>query len=368
MRLLIGIGCALLVGCAIADNGLSLEDHIDGLFAAYEIGDRPGYAIGVIRDGALIHAKGYGMADVDAEMPITPDTAFNLASLSKQFTGAAVALEIEAGRLDLDDRLSRHWAGLPDFMSEITIGHLVYMTSGLQEYYSLPSPSGGWQSEDQFTVYDAIDAVFASGELVYAPGERWTYSNINYQLLAELIARLNDQSFAEHMGTSIFAPLGMETTWVDAPLDTTREGMAQSYVWDDGIGGWQVAPRLSPHYGGSGAFSSLNDLVKWDRALYQTEQLGEGFSARMLSTRKYAHDKDNDAFGLVHGSYEGQPTIWYEGGDYGVSTYMVRLPHRGETVICLSNFGHGRCADKARAVVDLLKSFDETHSVPRTTN
>jgi len=358
MRWFIAFGFGLLFGCASADTRPSLESRIDGLFAAYEAGERPGYAIGVVRKGELVHAKGYGLADVSARKPITADTAFNLASVSKQFTAASVALEIEAGRLDLDDRVSEHWIDLPNFMSGITIGHLVYMTSGLKEYYTLPSPRGGWQSEDEFTIDDAIGAVFASKQLAYEPGERWTYSNINYQLLAELTARLNGVSFTEHMEASIFAPLGMDNTWVDAPLKNNREGIARSYVWSDKKSGWQVAPRLSPHYGGSGMFSSLKDLAKWDRALYLTDQLGEGFEARMLSARKYAHDKDNDAFGLVHGSYEGQPTIWYEGGDYGVSTYMVRLPKRDETIICLSNFGHGRCADKARAVIDLLTAFD----------
>lgn len=348
---------ALLAGCSTAGSPPSLEQRIDGLFAAYGSVDRPGYAIGITRKGELIFAKGYGLADVDLGLAITPDTAFNLASLSKQFTGASVALEIGAGRLNPDDHLSEHWPDLPEFMSEITIAHLVYMSSGLKEYYTLPSPRGGWLSENEFTVDDAIGAVFASGALNYEPGTRWTYSNIDYQLLAELAARMNDRSFAEHMNAAIFSPLGMQNSWVDAPLDNSRVDKAHSYVWSDDSDDWRVAPRLSPHYGGSGVFSSLNDLAKWDRALYHSGPFGEGFQDRMLMTRRFAHDKDNDAFGLVHGSYEGLRTIWYEGGDYGVSTYMVRLPDRQETVICLSNFGHGRCSEKARAVIDVLVAF-----------
>ena len=357
MKWLLGLWLCVLVGCAKVEAQPTLQDRIDGLFAAYDEGERPGYAIGVIRDGELIHAMGYGLADISAGVPITPDTAFNLASLSKQFTAASVAIEIEAGRLDLDVPFSKYWTDLPNFMSEITIGHLVYMTSGLREYYTLQSPRGGWQSEDKFTVEDAISAVFDSGELIYEPGTQWTYSNINYQLLAELTARLNARPFAEHMDNIVFTPLGMQNSWVDAPLDTTRSGKTTSYVWADDEG-WRIAPRLSPHYGGSGVFSSLNDLAKWDRALYQSGELGDGFGTRMLSTRKYAHDKDNDAFGLVHGTYQGLQTVWYEGGDYGVSTYMIRLLERNETVICLSNFGNARCADKARAVIDLLVAFE----------
>ncbi|MEO0982272.1 MAG: serine hydrolase domain-containing protein [Pseudomonadota bacterium] len=343
-----------IAGCA-AKADLSVEQRVDALFAAYAEGERPGYAIGVMRGGELVLAKGYGLADIEAGRPITADTAFNLASLSKQFTGAAVALEIERAAIDADDRLADHWPDLPDFMGEITVAHLVYMTSGLKEYYTLPSPKGGWLSEDEFTVDDALSAVFASGALDYAPGTRWTYSNINYQLLAVLAGRLNDASFAEHMAAAVFEPLGMTNTWVDAPLQAPAGDRARSYVWEGE--GWRVAPRLSPHYGGSGMFSSINDLAKWDAALYRGDALGAGFKDRMLSTRRFEHDKDNDAFGLVHGDYRGLQTIWYEGGDYGVSTYMVRMPERDETVICLANFGQGRCADKARAVIDVLLAF-----------
>ncbi len=354
MKTIILTTLAFFVGCSTINAEPSLEQHIDALFSTYTNSEQPGYAVGVIRNGKLIIAKGYGLADLEAGQPVTADTAFNLASLSKQFTGAAIVLELERGRIELDDPLADHWPGLPDFMSDIAIGHLVYMTSGLKEYYSLPSPKGGWASEDQFNVDDAMGAVFASRELDYTPGTRWTYSNINYQLLAVLTARLNNRSFGDHMKTSVFEPLNMERSWVDAPLDRTRLNIALSYIRADDDSGWQIAPRLSPHFGGSGVFSSINDLAKWDTELYGNNRLGVGFSERMLSTRRFDHKKDNDAFGLVHGSYEGLDTIWYEGGDYGVSTYMVRIPERNETIICLSNFGQGRCRDKARAIIDVL--------------
>ncbi len=329
---------------------------MDGLFAAYAHGVRPGYAVGIVREGRLVFGKGYGYADIEQRRPITADTAFNLASLSKQFTAATIALEIEAGRLTLDDPLSAHWPDLPSFAREITLAHLVYMTSGLPEYYTLPSPKGGWSSENRFTVDDAIGAVLGAGELRYTPGTRWEYSNINYQLLAVLAGRLHGVSFAERSATAVFQPLEMTHTWVDAPVQLDRPERARAYVWEDD--GWTEAPRLSPHYGGSGVFSSLEDLARWDTALYHSAALGEGWSKRMLSTRRFEHDKDNDAFGLVLGSYEGMDTIWYEGGDYGVSTYMARLPQRDTTVICLSNFGHGGCWGKAQAVIDTLVAMD----------
>ena len=180
----IGLFAVTAAYSQVRHRGASLEQRIDALFQAYVADNRPGYVIGIIRGGSLIFAKGYGSADIAQMRPIAADTAFNLASLSKQFTAATIALEIKRGRLRLNDRLVDHWSGLPAFMQDITIAHLVYMTSGLPEYYSWPSPKGGWASEDRFSVDDAIAAVFAAGAFEYKPGTRWSYDNINYQILA----------------------------------------------------------------------------------------------------------------------------------------------------------------------------------------
>lgn len=343
-----------LAGCQASTAKTALTDKIDAVIALESEQPSPGYAIGVVRNGALVFAKGYGVADIATGEPLTADTPFNLASLSKQFTGAAVALEVQKERLDLDDRLIKHWPGIPDFMQDITIGHLVYMTSGLPEYYSLPSPKGGWDSEDRFTVEDAIGAVFAAGVLDYAPGSRWTYSNINYQLLAELTARLNKKSFGEHMDEAIFSPLDMKQSWIDDKLQSRSRQSANTYVWDEENALWRTAPRLSPHYGGSGMFASVADLAKWDKALFSTQPLGPAFTEILLGTKQFDHDKTNDAFGLVHGNHKGSHTVWYEGGDYGVSTYMIRLMDEQTTVICLANFGNAGCRDKAIAILAIV--------------
>jgi len=358
---------ALLIGLVVTGAACSqpaaveidsLEDRVDSIFADFDDPTRPGYSIGVVRHGQLILARGYGAEDIEIGLSISPDTAFNLASLSKQFTGAALALELQNGQLRLEDRLADHWNELPGFMRDIKLGHLVYMTSGLQEYYTLPSSKGGWDSEDRFDVNDAIDAVFASDKLQYEPGTQWSYSNINYQLLAVLISRINRTEFADHMMSSVFEPLGMTNSWVDAPITQSRSQRATSYVWDDLSGAWRIAPRLSPHYGGSGVFASLRDLAVWDAALYKNDTLGPSFRELMLSTQRFEHAKDNDAFGLVHGSYRGLKTIWYEGGDYGASTYMARLPDRDETVICLANFGQGDCGSMVRSIIDVIITID----------
>lgn len=335
------------------DHGLAAA--IDELFSDVS-GDRPGYAVGIVIDGCLAVAGGYGLADLKSGERITANTTFNLASLSKHFTATAVAAEIVAGQLTLDDPLSDHWHGLPEFMRNVQIGHLVYMTSGVPEYFSLPSPRGGWASADRFTVEDAISAVFKSGELVFEPGTQWAYNNSNYILLAELVARLNRTTFAEHMENRFFEPLGMENTWVDARLER-RRGSSRAYVRGVANVGWREVPRLSSHYGGSGVFSTLNDLARWDVALFRDKVFGRDLAELVVSTRRYAHPKDNDAFGLVHGRRNGIPILWYEGGDEGVTTFVVRAPRPGITVYCLANFANADCRERAYAAIDL--AFEE---------
>ncbi|WP_223788189.1 serine hydrolase domain-containing protein [Marinicella meishanensis] len=330
------------------------SQKIDALFSHLSTSVSPGYSIGWMIGDQVVHAEGYGMADLSNGTPITPDSAFNLASLSKQFTAATVAILIQRGVIELDDPLSKHWPGLPEFMHPIKISHLVYMTSGLPEYYTLESPKGGWSASDGFTVDDAIQTVIQAGELEFLPGTRWSYSNINYQFLAQLVALKSGQSFSEFSQRNIFQPLAMNSSWIDAPIDTSRANRVTSYVRNDTDSAWQEALRLSPHYGGSGMYSSLNDLIRWHNALFIDHALGTEFSTIMLATQSFNHPKNNDAFGLVHGTFQGEPTIWYEGGDYGVSTYLIRLPDRNQAFVCLSNFGSGACQSKTKAIMKIV--------------
>ena len=326
--------------------------RVDSIFAPYGR-PAPGYAVGIVQRGRLVYARGFGRANLDHDLPITPSSVFNVASLAKQFTAAAIAILIRRGKLSLEDEVRSHLPVFPRYPGPIRIKHLVYMTSGLPEYYTLPRPGGKSWETDYFTTDDAIRVVLQQPRLQFAPGTRWAYSNTNYMLLATIVERVSGMPFAEFARREIFAPLGMTSSHFNTDLGAVIPNRATGYNLNPD-GSYRQETRRSPHFGGSGLFTSVEDLARWSRS-FETHALGgPELTALLLSTMKFQHDKTNDAFGLVWGNHRGHRTLWYEGGDLGFSSYMVRLPDDELTVIVLSNLGTGRAADHARRVLDVV--------------
>jgi CubicO group peptidase (beta-lactamase class C family) len=323
---------------------------IDAIFADVRPSG-PGYAVGIVRNGKLQYARGFGSANLEAGTPITPKTVFNIASLSKQFTATAIALLIRDRKISLDDPLAKFLPDLPSRFAGVRIKHLVYMTSGIPEYYR-QTRSGGRTWNEHFTVDDAIAASLAQ-PLEFEPGSRWAYSNVNYMLLARIVERAGGMSFASFLERRIFAPLKMTGTHVNDDVSRVVPNRAGGYNVREG-GGFTHHPRVSPHYGGSGVFSTIEDLARWEES-FRTHALGgPELTALQLSTMKFDHAKANDAFGLVWGEYKGHRTLWYEGGDLGFSSYLLRFPDLDFSIIVLSNLGTGRAADRARKIADVL--------------
>lgn len=330
-----------------------LAGRIDAVFAEFDRPDVPGYVVGVIQDQQLVYARGFGAANLDYDIPIRPHSVFNVASLSKQFTAAALALLIQDGRVSLDDPVRVHLEEFPERFGAVQVKHLVYMTSGLPEYYRQERPGGRDWGDDYFTVENAIEASLAQPALEFEPGAAWAYSNVNYMLIAEIVERVSGESFAAFAQRRLFDPLEMTATHFNDDVTRVVPHRVVGYnVREEG--GFYHHNRTSPHYGGSGLFTTVEDLARWDRSFYTHALGGPELTALLLQTMAFDHDKANDAFGLVWGSYQGARTLWYEGGDLGFSSYMVRLPDEAFTVIVLSNLGTGRAAQKAQAVLDVI--------------
>lgn len=183
-------------------------------FSKFE-GRQPGYAVGIVEDGNLAFARGFGSASLEHDIPIGPATAFNIASLSKQFTAAALGVLILREQVSLDAPVSQYLEEWPAPFQSVQVQHLVYMTSGLPEYYRLERSGGRDWGADYFTVEDALTAVMAHPDLEFAPGSQWAYSNTNYQVIAEIVARVSGDS----------AP-----TWSDSL--TTISPSSSSRIWE----------------------------------------------------------------------------------------------------------------------------------------
>lgn len=371
------IFCAVLV--ALFSTGLSAQQNlseaersrIDAVFAPFDRDGSPGYALGIVKAGELVFARGYGRADLDNNIAITPRTTFHLASLSKQFTAAAVALLILDGKLTLETPVEQFLPEVKKFGANLRVKHLVYFTSGLSDYTTLPRPGGQpWFTFHYFTVDDAIAATLGTTALKFAPGTQWDYSNVNYMLLARIVERVSGMPLSAFLEARIFAPLGMRDSLLNDDPTTVIPGRATGYadrssekvrqaLKSVGVdarqgSGYLRLPRISPHFGGSGVFSSIEDLAKWDINFDTGRLRGPSFTAQMLHREKFDHDKDNDAFGLVFGQIGGRPMIWFSGGDVDGSTFMARLPDDHLTVICLSNMPMGDAEGKVRDVLAIL--------------
>jgi CubicO group peptidase (beta-lactamase class C family) len=188
-------------------------------------------------------------------------------------------------------------------------------------------------------------------------------------MLAKIVEQVSGESFSKFLATRVFAPLEMSdsqlnddstlvianraTGYADRSDPAIRKELASVGITVRAGPGFLRLPRIAPHYGGSGVFSTVEDLAKWDASFDSNKLAGPQFTQLMLRREKFRHDKDNDALGLVFGDFGGRPMLWFSGGDLDSSTYMARLPEEHLTVICLSNMPRGHAEDKARAVLSI---------------
>jgi len=326
--------------------------------------DVGGYALLVTKDGRdIIHSEFEGIASPEAGTPITGDTVFHIASLSKQITAAALALAIQEGKVALDAPVSDYIPGTEKYGDALTVAHLVYFTSGLTEPYDVARQSGlPWFTHHYFTIDEAVEASLSTDSLQFEPGSEWRYNNINFMLIAKIVETAFDESFSEVVETRIFAPLGMTSSYVNDDITEVIPNRADGMlpripVIIEALAGVgiNVAPgddpimirRNAPHYGGSGVMTSVHDWARWQDEMLSHTMLGDDFWQLMVRTQRFDHPKDNDAFGLVHAEIDGEPTLWFAGDDIDASSYSVVATEAGITSVCFSNNRMFSCQDKA---------------------
>ena len=319
-----------LAGCAHAP-GTAVDAEVDRLMGRYA-GDGPGASLLVVRDGVDVVRRGYGFANLEEGVEAGPATHYRLASVTKQFTAASILLLAQDGKLALDDPARAWLPALPSATRDITLRHLLTHTSGLVDYEDvMPEMGDGEQLRDA----DVLRILASQDRLYFAPGTSYRYSNSGYALLALVVERASGRSFPDFLRDRIFEPLGMEAV---AYVRGGPEPAHRAYGYSEVDGRWTRTDQSSTSavLGDGGIYASIDDLAKWDAALYDDRLLSEASRSAAFSVQATVRDEaDVDGYGYgwrIHGD-----ALWHSGETIGFRNVIVRWPKERLTVVVLSN-------------------------------
>jgi CubicO group peptidase (beta-lactamase class C family) len=336
--------------------------QVDAVFSQWDKSNSPGCSLAVYRDGEIVYSRGYGMADLEHGIALSPSSVFHIASVSKQFAAASVALLAQEGRLSLDDQVRKYVPELPDFGKPITIRQLVHHTSGLRDQWELLEFSGWRYSKDLITDDDVMSLVKRQKALNFAPGEKYSYSNTGYTLLAQIVQRVTGKSFREFTSERFFRPLGMRNTHFRDDFSEIVPDMAYGYVRDGEV--FKTSVTNFDTVGATSLLTTVEDLALWDRNFQDAKVGGPAFLKQLVEQGVLNDGKKIDyAFGLTVGKYRGLPTVGHSGSDAGYRSYLVRFPEQRFGVACLCNIGGVSPIALSEKVVDIYLA-DRLEPVP----
>lgn len=339
---------------AAATSALAAKSaQVDALFAPFNQGGTPGVAVMVIQEGQIVHSKGYGLARLDSKEPVDANTAFDLASMSKQFTAMAVMILAERGKLSYEDSVSKFFPEFPAYARKITIRHLLNHTSGLVDAINPKWFKAGYEP----TSRDLGKLMAQERTVNFEPGEKFEYNNAGYVLLALIVEKVSGQRFARFMQENVFKPLSMNNTLIWDESKPKVEHLAISYAPADN--GFKSIDYLSDVYlyGPKGVVTTAADLYKWNEAL-ETEKLVKATTLRQAFTPSKLNNGTESpyGFGWAMGKEGGLDVVEHGGGYLGYRTNIKRYPGQRTTVILLANNAQVEVAPLGRKIGQIYLS------------
>lgn len=299
---------------------------------------------------------------------LRPTTPFHVASLSKQFTAAAVLLLAEQGKLSLEDDVRKYIPELPDFGVTIRIRHLLRHTSGLPEQWGLLQLAGWRYSTDLITDADVMSLVTRLKDLNFPPGSEYLYSNTGFTVLGQIVKRVSGQSLRRFTTRNIFEPLGMKSTHFRDDHAEIIRAEAFGYVPMEENNTFRLAVTNFDTVGAASLYTTVEDLAKWDENFYSPKIGGPDFARKMTQTEKLTSGETNPyALGLEISNYRGLPTVEHAGTDLGYRSNFIRFPQQHFSVVCLCNTTANPTMLN-RKVADLYLAANLKEAVPATTN
>lgn len=342
---------------------------IDSIFTEWNTTDTPGCALGIIKDGKLIYAKGYGMANMEYEIPNSANSVFRIGSTSKQFTAASIVLLANKGKLNLDNKLDEYFPNFPKYANSISILNLLNHTSGIRDYLTL-SYLKGLGDDDYYKDTDIMNWLVNQSDLNFKPGEEYLYSNSGYWLLGQIVKKVSGKNMADFAQEELFEPLGMSDTHFHNDHTQIVKNRASGYV-PSGKDSYEISMTTLDMIGDGGIFTTINDIKKWDDAYYSSSVLSKEFW-NLMTQQGILNNGEviNYASGLVIGEYKGLKTIRHGGAFVGFRADLLRFPEQHLSIAIFANRGDANPSAMANQVADILlkESFIDTKAIDQNPN
>ena len=358
------LGCACLTAfvsivCHAADIAHVQPDQINAVFADWDRTDGPGVAVGVFVDGRPVHTAGYGMANLDDGLPITPDSVFGTFSMAKSFTTACIAVLLDDGSLTLDDDVRQYLPELPGYDQPIRVRHLLRCQTGLQDYIHAMMLSGR-EIDDAWSKEDVFEMICRQKTTPFAPGESFNYSNTDFFLLGMIVERASGLTLREFSNRRLFAPLKMQSTFFDddrsIPLKNRTHGYGRRYD-----GSYHRIGMLSSTVGPIGLKTTVTDLQKWDHNFHSINPTWGRYVRQFFSNGSLISN-DNCLCGYGGNQFRGVTRTCQTGGGPGFLSHFVRFPEQGLSVAILSNLSEvDEWHNMERAVGELAQLYIGHH-------
>ncbi|WP_306619420.1 serine hydrolase domain-containing protein [Chryseobacterium ginsenosidimutans] len=356
-----------------AQTNSNAEKKIDSLFSNYN-SKTAGVAVGIVKDGKLIYKKGYGTANLEYDIPITPKTIFNVGSVSKQFTTFSIYLLERQGKISLNDDVRKYIPELPVYEKTITIKHLCSHTSGLKDQWALLTLAG-WRMDDVITPEQVMKIATKQKELNFLPGSQFKYSNTGFSLLAEIVKRVSGKSFGEFAKENIFNPLGMENTLIYDDNEKIVKNRAYSYGNENGL--YSKRNLNSSSVGPTNVYTTVEDLSKWT-ANFENPTVGDVDFINHFNERTSLDNGEpailavSDGETIYHAkgqfmrNYKGLNVYNHTGSDAGFKSYLGRFQDNKLSIILLSNDESFASYKSGMAIAEFYLSDKFKKRAPKT--
>ncbi|MGA7670095.1 MAG: serine hydrolase domain-containing protein [Nitrolancea sp.] len=324
---------------------------VDEIFAEWDKEDSPGCALGVVHGGELIYARGYGSANLDLGVPISPASVMHVASVSKQFTAISIGILAREGKLSLEDDVRKYVPELPEFGHVIRLRHLIHHTSGLRDQYGL-FRLAGWRDDDVQAFSDVLDFAFNHRRLNFEPGSEYSYCNTSYTLMALTVERVSGLKLREFVSKRVLMPLDMTHSHIHDDVTEIVPNRASAYAPRDS-GGFKVADSNVEVPGAICVYTSVEDLARWVRNFERRDVAGDVLDDAINPGLLNDGTTQGYGYGLTIGNYRGLRTVSHGGVDSGYRAEMLWFPDVDFGVIVLANLSAIKPGWLARKVTDL---------------